>query len=162
MNIEFKETQRFTQWWIWIILLGIGFIAIFGFIQQIIFGIQFGSKPMSNAGIIIFTICVLGFIYFFWYMSLITEITNNGIKMRFIPFVKKEVKWNEIKSAKIVKYGFVGYGIRLGSSYGIVYNTNGDKGLAIELLDGKRFVIGTQKEKELKNVIKKMPVANNV
>ena len=38
---------------------------------------------------------------------------------------------------------------------------NGNKGLAIELNNGKKFVIGTQKEKELKNVLEKILVANN-
>ena len=161
-KIEFKEKQKFTQWWIWLILIGLGAIAVYGFIQQIVFGVEFGNKPMSNVGIIIFTLFVFGFIYFNWYMTLITEITNGGIKMRFVPFMKKEIQWSELKSAKIVDYGFVGYGIRLGSKYGTVYNMNGNKGLAIELNNGKKFVIGTQKEMELKNVVEKMPVANNV
>ena len=161
-KIEFKEKQKFTQWWIWLILIGLGAIAVYGFIQQIVFGVEFGNKPMSNVGIIIFTLFVFGFIYFNWYITLITEITNGGIKMRFVPFVKKEIQWSELKSAKIVDYGFVGYGIRLGSKYGTVYNMNGNKGLAIELNNGKKFVIGTQKEMELKNVVEKMPVANNV
>ena len=160
MKIEFKERQKFTQWWIWLILIGLGAIAVYGVIQQILLDIDFGNKPMSNIGMIIFTFFVFGFMYFNWYMTLITEITNEGIKMRFIPFVKKEINWNDLKSVKIVSYGFVGYGIRLGSKYGTIYNMNGNKGLAIELSNGKKFVIGTQKEMELKNVIGKMPVAN--
>jgi hypothetical protein len=82
--------------------------------------------------------------------------------MRFVPFLKKNIKWNELKSMKIVNYGFVGYGIRLGSKYGTVYNINGNKGLAIELKNGKKFVIGTQNETELNSTLKKMPVANTV
>ena len=94
-------------------------------------------------------------------MVLITEITNQGVKMRFIPFVKKDIPWSEIKSIRIVDYGFVGYGIRLGSKYGTVYNVNGSKGLAIVLSNGKQFVIGTQREKELKEILKKIPAGNN-
>ena len=160
MEIIFKERQKFTQWWFWLILIGLGTIAVYGFFTQIILGEQFGNKPMSDVGMVFFAIGVFGFIYFNWYMTLITEITNEGIKMRFIPFVKKEINWNDLKSVKIVSYGFVGYGIRLGSKYGTIYNMNGNKGLAIELSNGKKFVIGTQKEMELKNVIGKMPVAN--
>ena len=44
----------------------------------------------------------------------------------------------KLKSAKIVNYGFVGYGIRLGSQYGTIYNVNGNKGFAIELSNGKK------------------------
>ena len=153
-NLYF-EKQKFTQWWIWIIPIGLILLALYGVVQQIIFDVEFGNKPMTNLGLVIFTISVLGFAYFFYAMTLITEINKHEIKMRFIPFTKKNVKWSEIKSAKIVNYGFVGYGIRLGSKYGTVYNTKGNKGLAIELKSGKKFVIGTQKENELNSIVEK-------
>jgi len=162
MKIIFKERQKFNQWWFWLILIGLGIIAIYGVFKQIVLGEQFGNKPMSDIGIIVFAFGNFGFIYFNWYMTLVTEINDEGIKMRFIPFVKKNIKWNELQCLKIVNYGFVGYGIRLGSKFGTVYNINGNKGLAIELKNGKKFVIGTQKENELNNTLKKIPVANNV
>ncbi|GAB7258310.1 hypothetical protein [Polaribacter sp. OB-PA-B3] len=162
MKIQFIEKQKFTQWWIWLILIGLAIIPIYGIYEQLIMGNPVGNTPVSNTGMIILSIFIFGFIYFNWYMTLITEINNDGIKMHFVPFVKKTIKWNELKSIKIVNYGFVGYGIRLGSKYGTVYNINGNKGLAIELKNGKKYVIGTQKEIELNNKLKKMPVANNV
>ena len=160
MKIQFSEKQKFTQWWFWLILIGLGTIAVYGVIKQLFLGEQFGSKPMSNSGIIIFALCVFGFIYFIRYITLITKINEDGIKMRFVPFVKKSIKWSELESVKIVNYGFVGYGVRLGSKYGTVYNINGNKGLVIELKNGKKFMIGTQKEAELKNRLEKMTVAN--
>ncbi|RKE98879.1 hypothetical protein [Ichthyenterobacterium magnum] len=159
MKIQFVEKQKFTQWWIWLILIGLGLFTVFGIVKQLILKEPFGDKPMSNIGIIIFSIFIFGFIYFTYYITLITQINNDGIKMRFVPFIKKEIKWNELKSAKIVNYGFVGYGIRLGSTYGTVYNINGNKGLALELTNGKKFVIGTQKHNELKDVIEKYLVS---
>lgn len=160
-KIRFTEKQKFTQWWIWIILIGLGAIAVYGVFQQIVLGEQFGNKPMSDNGTIIFAFFVFGFIYFNWFLTLITEINNDGIKMQFVPFIKKEIKWEEIKSVKVVNYGFVGYGIRLGSKYGTVYNINGNKGLAIALKNGKKFVIGTQKETPLSEVVKNMPITRN-
>jgi hypothetical protein len=162
MKMLFKENQKFNQWWLWIILIGIGILPIYGIYKQIIKDEIFGDKPMSNFGLIIFSFCVYGFIYFFWYMSLNTEIDNNEIKIHFKPFLKKKVNWNEIKSVKIVNYGFVGYGIRFGSKHGTVYNTNGNKGLAIELKNGKKFVIGTQKETEMNTFVEKMTAVKNV
>ena len=48
-------------------------------------------------------------------------------------------------------YGFIGgYGIRLWTKYGTVYNTSGKIGLAITLNNGDKFLIGTQKSDELK------------
>lgn len=48
-------------------------------------------------------------------MRLKAEINEKEIKMRFFPFVSKRISREEVKSAEIVNYGFVGYGIRLGS-----------------------------------------------
>ena len=76
--------------------------------------------------------------------------------------VKKRVNWKEIKNAEIVNYGFVGgWGIRLWTQYGTVYNMKGNKGLAIELLNGKNFLIGTQKPKELTAMLEKISPKNS-
>ena len=46
MNIVFKETQKFSQWWLWLILIGIGILPILGIYKQLIIGEKFGDKPM--------------------------------------------------------------------------------------------------------------------
>jgi len=157
MNIVFKETQKFSQWWLWLILIGIGILPILGIYKQLIIGEKFGDKPMSDLGLIIFAVFVFSLIAMFCFMQLKTEIDQNGISMHFFPLVKKRVNWKEIKNAEIVNYGFVGgWGIRLWTKYGTVYNMKGDKGLAIELLNGKNFLIGTQKPKELTAMLEKI------
>ena len=161
MKVNFKEKQKFTQWWLWVILIGIALIPVYGIYKQIIRNETFGDKPTSDLGLIIIAICFFGLIYFFRYMTLKTKIDSIGIKIYFKPFHKKSVTWNEVKSAKIVKYGFVGYGIRFGSKYGNVYNVKGNKGLAIELQNGKKFLIGTQRENELNDIIDNIPISNN-
>lgn len=98
----------------------------------------------------------------FMFIRLKTVIDNEKIQISFFPFTRKNVKWDDIESVKIVDYGFVGgWGIRLGTKYGTVYNIKGSKGLAIELKNGKKFLIGTQKEKELNNIIYEMMPASN-
>ena len=163
MKIEFKEEQKFTQWWLWLILIPIGILSIFGIYKQLILEEKFGDKPISDFGFIMFAVFIFALIGLFLIMKLKTTIDKNGIRMSFFPFTKKQVEWNEIKNAKVVNYGFVGgWGIRLWTKYGTVYNIKGNKGLAIELKNGKKFLIGTQKETELNNVVGKTPVANNV
>jgi len=163
MKTEFKEEQKFTQWWLWLILIPIGVLPIFGIYKQMILGEMFGDKPMSDLGLIIFSVFIFSLIGLFLIMKLKTSIDKNGIQMNFFPFTKKRIEWNEIKNTKVVNYGFVGgWGIRLWTKYGTVYNMRGNKGLAIELKNGKKFLIGTQKETELNNVVEKMSVANSV
>lgn len=156
MKIEFIEEQKFTQWWLWLILIAIGILPIIGIYNRLILGEKFGDKPMSDFGLIIFCVFIFGLIAMFWFMRLKTEIDQNEIRMNFFPFVKKRINWKDIKKVEIVNYGFVGgWGIRLGTKYGTVYNTKGNKGLAIELLNGKKFLIGTQKETELNKIVDK-------
>lgn len=156
MKIDFKEEQKFTQWWLWIFLTGIGIFSIFGIYKQLIIGEKFGDKPMSNPDLIIFCLLIFSIITMFWFLRLKTEIDNEEIRINFFPFVKKQISWKEIKSIEIVNYGFVGWGIRLWTKYGTVYNTKGNKGLAIELLNGEKYLIGTQRENEVKEIIKKI------
>lgn len=60
----------------------------------------------------------------------------------------------KLKKQPFVNYGFVGgWGIRPWTRYGTVYNTRGQEGLAIELKNGKKFLIGTQNQAELLNYL---------
>ena len=80
-----------------------------------------------------------------------TEITDEKIDMKFFPFSNKTIPWSEVKSAEVLDYGFVGgWGVRIGTKYGTVYNTSGKIGLALELKSGKKICIGTQRGEELK------------
>jgi len=157
----FTEKQKFTQWWLWVLLVGIGCLPIKGIYQQLILGENFGSNPMSNTGLIVFSVFVYLLIAFFYFLQLKTKITSEEISFTFFPLASKKVKWEDVSEAKIVNYGFVGgWGIRLWTPFGTVYNTKGKIGLAIELKDGSKFLIGTQKETELKNVLKEIPSLN--
>lgn len=111
----------------------------------------------SNPGLIILIAVSLLFLF----MRLDTKVDDRGISFKFFPFVKKEYMWSEISSAKVVDYGFVGgWGIRLYTSFGTVYNVKGSKGLAIELKDEKKFCLGTQRPEELQNILSSIPSKN--
>lgn len=138
-------------------------IPTIGIYKQLIIGENFGSKPMSDLGLIVFSLFIYSLIAFFYFIKLKTEITSEEITMKFFPLASKKVKWEEVSEVTIVNYGFVGgWGIRLWTKYGTVYNTKGKIGLAIALKNGSKFLIGTQKENDLKNVLKEIPSINEV
>lgn len=155
MKSEFKEKQKFTQWWLWLFLIAIGLFQLYGIYKQLIKVEDFGDKPMSDIGLIFFSIIPFGIIILFWYMKLETVIDQKEIQIKFTPLVRKTFKWEDVKSATVLNYKFVGYGIRLFTSYGTVYNTKGNTGLAIELNSGEKILIGTQKGTELAQIIQK-------
>lgn len=163
MKTEFKEEQKFNQRWLWLILILMGVLPLIGIYKQLILGEKLGDNPMSDISLLIFSIIMFSLVGLFLIMKLKTSIDKNGINMHFFPFIKKSVDWQQIKNVKVVNYGFVGgWGIRLWTKYGTVYNVKGDKGLEIVLKSGKKFLIGTQKETELSTIIEKMIVSTKV
>ena len=150
-NIKFTEIQYFRQLWLWVFLIGFSVFTIFILYKQLILGIPVGDNPMSNVGLIIFTVFWVCFVAMFYFMGLKTEVNKDEIRIHFMPFTKRTILWSDVRKSELITYGFVGgWGIRLGTKYGTVYNVKGNKGLALELKSGKKILIGTQKEDEIK------------
>lgn len=151
----FIEEQRFTQWWLWLLNIGLLVIPIYGIVQQIINKIPFGDKPMSNIGLIIFLLLMLTFNYFFWILKLKTTINEIGIEYSFFPLQlkPKTIKWNEISKIYIRKYKplmeYGGWGIKPAAR-----NVKGNIGIQLELKNDKKLLIGTQRQQEVEIVLK--------
>lgn len=155
MTLYFKEKQQFTQWWLWALLIAIALIPAYGVYQQIIVGEPFGNVPLPDSALILFLLFTLLMIGLFWITELRTVIDDEAIRIKYVPLTSKEFKWEDIARAELVDYGFVGgYGIRMGTKYGTVYNTRGKMGLAVELKNGKKYCIGTQRAEELSSFLK--------
>jgi hypothetical protein len=165
----FKESQKFKQPWIWIIILLCALITIvptgFGLHKQLILDEKFGNRPMSDNGLII-TFIILLIFYFVIFLifklsNLKTEIDKNGIRYKFFPFHLKfhEMQWDSISKYKIITYSwladFGGLGIkyRKGEKGYIV---GGNKGLQIFIKTGKKILIGTQMESEMEDFLNKI------
>lgn len=156
-DLLFKEDQRFTQWWLWILLMGIMAIPLYGIVQQLILKEPFGDNPMPNTGLIIFALGTVAFLYFFRAIQLRTRITKKDILVSFPPFFRKKTfSFADIESAEVITYKFVGYGLRISLKYGTVYNIKGNKGLLITLKNKKRFMIGTQQPAMLQEVMRNL------
>jgi len=161
--MKFKETQKFRQPWIWIIVIIAGLTPVLlfgsGIYHQLIKHQPYGNHPMNDNGLILsFTLVTLLFlllISLFMALRLLTTIDDKGISYRFFPFHFKyyHINWDEIEKAEVVQYNpirdYGGWGIRY-SRKGKAYNVSGDMGLALTLKNGKHLLIGTQKEQEMK------------
>ena len=154
MKPLYSEKQRFTQWWLWFFLICLGALPVYGIYQQLFFREPLGDNPMPDWGLVLFAVFTFLLIGLFGVIQLKTEIDDTEIRIQFFPFTQKTIQRNQIKTANMVTYGFLlGWGIRFSLKYGTVYNTKGNKGLAIELLNGEKFLIGTQKPTELQQFI---------
>lgn len=142
---NFKETQRYNQWWLWVLFILISIVNGYSFYEK---GFKLEFYSFSYLAVFVFAVML------FYVLKLKTDISKEGIKLNFIPFTKKNVEWKDVESVEVLNYGFVGgWGIRFWRKYGTVYNISGNIGLAIKLINGKKFLIGTQKRVELEKFI---------
>ncbi|WP_447640181.1 MULTISPECIES: hypothetical protein [Chitinophagaceae] len=165
MNTEilFTERQKFKQWWLWLILLSINGLFLFGLFRQVIAGHQFGDKPMSNTGLLITTGLTIVLTLLFVNFRLDTTIKKDGIYVRFFPFHLKfkHYAWNSLTKSFVRPYSplteYGGWGLRLGlGGKGTAFNVSGDKGLQLEFTSNKKLLIGTNKPDELTEVLNKI------
>jgi len=85
-EILFSEKQKFSQWWLWLILIAVNGLILFGIFKQIIAGQRFGDKPMSNFGLVITEAFILTLTILFVNFRLETLIKKDGVYVRFFPF----------------------------------------------------------------------------
>ena len=149
---KFVEVQKFKQIWIWAVLLGSLIFPLMG-IGVLLIHTRVNSY-LSFMVLFSLVATIIFVIFLLWLMKLITEIDKEGITIRFLPFVNKKIEWSLVDSCTIIDYGFIGgWGIRLTRKYGTVYNISGSKGLLLSLKNGKKILIGTQQEDELREFL---------
>ena len=147
----FYEIQQFRQIWICLIIL----------IIVIVLYIPIISGVLNIFLSIIFFLFGFGFIWLFYSMKLVTEVKEAGIQITFTPFTNFIIPFNEIKNLEIREYRpileYGGWGIRFNRT-GKAYTVSGKIGLQVELFNGKKILIGTEKSdnllKSLDNLIK--------
>ena len=160
-KIEFSETQRFRQVWIWAVMMFINIIFVYGFISQVILGIPFGNNPTSDAGFIPIFIFLFAINYLVWIVRLDTRIDKNAITVRMFPFHLKFriYEWKMIKNSEVRKYNpileYGGWGLR-GFIKNRALNVSGNMGLQLVFTNGKKLLIGTKKPDEIREVLYKL------
>ena len=89
-----------------------------------------------------------------------TKIDEHGIHYQLFPFHSKfkTKKWKEIKNIYVRQYNpiaeYGGWGIRYTlSKKGIAVNIKGNIGIQLELVNGEKLLIGTQKKDDVELVL---------
>lgn len=156
----FLEEQKMTKPLV-IIVLSIAFIGIsfsvFNDWENIAQN-NLESKIIALSSLIILILISILFLSF----KLKTRIDEKGIYFQFFPFhfSYRLITWNEISTCEVRNYNAIleygGWGLKNGfrKKKGIAYNVKGNIGLQLELKNGKKILIGTQKKEEIQRVIK--------
>jgi len=155
----FIEEQKFTQ--IWLFLgLAIAFVVVTIPIVKDWDTISQGSigEILSNTAGILILIFVFALFNFF---KLKTRIDEKGVYYQYLPFhfSYRFLSWNMIAKCYVRNYDAIfeygGWGLKFSfrKSKGKSFTVKGDVGLQLELMDGKKILIGTQKKEEIQRTI---------
>ena len=163
----FKEEQLFTQLWLIVVIIFSSLVPIY-LVTKEYMNNENGSSIGNMLSIIILISLPLGIIFLF---KLTTRIDEQGIHYQFFPFhlYLKKIGWNEISNAYVRTYDpigeYGGWGIKFGlfgnKARGNAVNISGDLGIQLELKNGKKLLIGTQKESEAKRVLETYKINSN-
>jgi hypothetical protein len=149
----FREQQSFRQRRVLILLAIPPAAMLLLLVWQAILGHPWGTKPMSNARVIGWTV-FLWLVYFrLVTVRLVTHVSPDelSVGMRGL-WRERRIPLNQIKSAKVVTYDaardYGGYGIRT-TRRGKAYIAGGDRGVRLELVKGGAVLIGSAIPEEL-------------
>ncbi len=158
----FNETQRFNQWWIQLINIGLLAFLLFSFYNWYIAGESTGNVTSTDTiGQVVVIVSIIPVLLLLYSIKLKTSIDEIGIHYKFTPFhfSRKTIRWNEIEKCfvrtynPIKEYGGWGYRTSFGKKKGSAFNVKGNLGIQLELKSGKKLLIGTQKEIEVRETI---------
>ncbi|MDP5092028.1 MAG: hypothetical protein NWQ17_01880 [Polaribacter sp.] len=163
----FKEEQRFTQLWLIVVIVFSSLVPIFVVIKEYV-----NNENSFSIGTLLLIVAMillpLGIIFLF---KLTTRIDEQGIQYQFFPFHLsfRKIGWNEISKAYVRTYDpigeFGGWGIKFSlfgnKARGNAVNISGDVGIQLVLKNGKKLLIGTQKESEAKSVLETYKTDSN-
>jgi len=160
-DVLFTEKQKFSQWWLWLLIFGFDGIYLFALVQQIFFGMKFGKNPVDDIALIISLVVLLLVTLLLYSIRLETEIRADGIRVRLFPFHLsfRYYPWSSIANCYVRKYKpireYGGWGMR-GLSRNRALNIKGNMGVQIEFTDGKRLLIGTGRFDEVSKILTSM------
>ncbi|PZF71016.1 hypothetical protein [Taibaiella soli] len=159
----FRETQKFRQPWLWLIIMFIALGLLWPVYSHIITGAQPGKQPMPMWVSIILIITTLGGILLMYSARMDVEIDEEGITFSFFPLVgKKKMLWSQVENVYVREYNAIleygGWGIRysMGKRKGRALCVSGKMGIQIIGKDEKKLLLGTQKAQEASVILSKL------
>lgn len=169
-KVLFTEEQRFTQWWLWLmvaaVLIAVVIPFAIGIHSQVMLDKPYGENPMSTEGLIVtgvFSVVMMLFIFVVLArVRLKTKVTTEGLYYVFTPLLRKERKIvpEEIERYEIRTYRakreFGGYGMKKRRRSGHAFTISGNMGLQLHLKNGKKILIGTQKKQAFEYAMRKL------
>ncbi len=151
----YQEVQRFRQLWLWALVAGVAGVSIWSFVVEIILGRPVGENPAPDvAASIIGVVFGLGLPAFFCAANLTVRVCADGLYYRYFPL---HWKFRRIAPEELAGFAahtyrplrdYGGWGVRWGQA-GKAYNVSGNRGVMLDLADGRKLLIGSQNPEQM-------------
>ncbi len=157
----FEEKQYFRQIWLWIIVLTVNGVFLYGVFRQMALKEDFGTEPMPDMALILLTLFNLALAAFLLFVRLETKVDEEGVYYRYYPLQSfKKITWDHMERAYVRRYNplreYGGWGLRGSWKKGWAYNVSGKHGLQLVYDRNKRLLLGTGKPEVLETELKKL------
>lgn len=147
-TIHFEERQTFRQPWLLALMLGVLVVLV----------LALALTPDTPALLWLILLAPgLAFLLLFS-IKMSVQVDDEAVRIRYFPLWRKTIPLADIARFEprvyrpILEYG--GWGIRYGFSHGWAYNVRGNWGVQLELVNGQRILIGSQRSDELAQAIR--------
>lgn len=153
-NTLFHEEQPLRLWWAWLPILILAGLAWYYFLVQIVFSTPVGTPPAPDAMVVVIWL-IFGIVFplFGYSVKLVTTVAMDSIVLRFVPLATRRIPLRDVAAYQMRRYRALAeygrWGIRFGRHKKRAYTIGGDAGVELELTDGTRLLIGSQRAEEL-------------
>ena len=146
--VLFHEEQAFQQKHTAWVLAVPPAALLFVTLRQIVWHHPWGNPPASNGGLIFLTLLLVLVYVRLITVRLVTDLRSREIAVGLRGLWRpRKLPMDQVRSAKPVEYDpihdFGGYGIRTGAR-GQAYTARGTRAVELEMLDGRKVLIGSQ------------------
>jgi len=132
------------------------FILLIFVLQFTLFGLYYLQNPEDKV-LLYFSIFIFSIGLFLLYVELKIQLTKETIRYRMRPFRNHRIKWEELRSAKIMQTSaiavFAGWGIRYSKTYGKGYITDAEYALYLQLKNGKKVTLSIKDRDQVEHFL---------
>ncbi|HEY7032006.1 MAG TPA: DUF6141 family protein [Thermomicrobiales bacterium] len=157
-DVIFREEQRLRQWWILLIALALAVLGWAAFVEQIVRNRPFGNNPAPDWAVwLIWLALGIGAPAFFLLARMVVEVRLDRVTIRWIPITTREIRLADVTGVEVRTYRalreYGGWGIKGWSRRRTAYSVSGNRGVELELSDGRHVLIGSNRADELAAVV---------
>jgi hypothetical protein len=146
--VLFHEEQAFRQWHAMLVLAMPPAALIFVTVRHLVWHNPWGTPPVSNGGLLFLAVLLVLVYVRLITVRLVTELrpAEIAVGLRGL-WRKRRISLDQVRTARTVEYDpirdFGGYGVRSGLR-GQAYIARGNRGVELEVQDGRKVLIGSQ------------------